>query len=574
MKKTISIQISGILFHIDDDAYATLDAYLKSIHSHFKRTADGDEIVSDIENRIAEQFSEKLKKNKQVITLHDVKTLITNMGTIEDFESFSEEEPVKEQSFKTPGSRGRLYRDADDQIIGGVCSGIAKYFSIDPVIVRLAFGLSLFLGGFGVLLYILLWIILPEARTTAEKVEMTGGKVTLSAIQDRIDAALPKDRRKGIFRKIIAVPVLIITAIIQIIKKIVTVFFPFIGRILGFFIIVGATIGIVAITFILLVLVINPSSPYIGFPLFATIGAATYMLIIFSTYFVMLMPLIILIVLASSLMMLRRLFSGSSIIALTVLWLCAVLASGVTLFTNMPRIEAAVEKYHSEHFAMVKTPVDLKDFDAIELGGITHLELQYGKEFKVELEASQDDQKYLTLSNDQKTLRLDREHHSTQCMFFCSSYGETLHVTMPLLRSLELGGIASANVTGFNQKDMTIQSSGNSNIVGDLIVQNLQLELDGVSQAHFTGSGNMLRLELNGNSSFDGSDFVAQTIEATLSGVSRASVDARAALKGETSGNSELLYKSEPPIFEVNTSGVSDARAFDDANDYRDRDWR
>ncbi len=193
MKKTVSIQISGMLFHVDDDAYDALDAYLQSIRTHFAHLADRDEILSDIESRIAEKFSEKLKKSKQTVTLHDVEALMKTMGTVEDFEAFEEESEEKPHGDKSAGDTAeekhkprRLYRNPDDKVIAGVASGIATYFSIDPVIVRVIFVIFGFMHGIGVIAYIVLWIAMPLAKTHSERMEMQGQPMTLSGLEKKI----------------------------------------------------------------------------------------------------------------------------------------------------------------------------------------------------------------------------------------------------------------------------------------------------------------------------------------------------------------------------------------------------
>ncbi len=205
MKKTISIQISGILFHVDDDAYAVLDEYLRSIHDHFATFPDRDEIVSDIESRIAEQFSETLTRSKQVITLKDLKKLTESMGTVEDFAEFesvdhatrseqSESKNEEPEHYRSSSSqqRGpkRFFRDTQNRVLAGVCAGIAAYFEIDPVIVRIIFFVfTIVTHGFGILLYIILWIAMPEAKTPTQRMEMQGEAVTLSAIQENLEQA-------------------------------------------------------------------------------------------------------------------------------------------------------------------------------------------------------------------------------------------------------------------------------------------------------------------------------------------------------------------------------------------------
>ncbi len=582
MKKTISIQISGILFHIDDDAYATLDAYLKSIHSHFKRTADGDEVVSDIESRIAEQFSEKLKKSKQVITLHDVNALIKTMGTIEDFETFEhEEEPINKKHTKQGFSwenqpfagKGRLYRDADDQILGGVCAGIAKYFGIDPVITRLAFGLSLFLGGFGALLYILLWIILPEARTTAEKVEMTGGKVTLSALQERIDAAIPKERRDTIFRKVIAVPMMIIRSILQFIGKILRVIVPFVLRVIGFFIMMGSAFAIAGITLVLLTFLINPTSPYIGFPLREAVGPVSYVLLGVSGYFLIFIPIVFALMLGVTMLLMRRTMTAPGVIALTVLWFVALPIFGATLTSKGPDLEAALDRHREQHGTFTEQSFDLTNFDRIEVGGMTNLEVHYGTTYSVVLEATPKDLERLDVSVEEETLSLSRKSSHDSCIFFCDRYDHTLKVTMPELALLDLSGIASASVEGFPRMEaLKLIADGHSTIEANVIVDLLSIESDGVSSMVLSGTGQTVNVDLNGVVRIDGSAFVVQDAAIDVSGPSRIILDVRNALTGTVYGPADVRYLTEPKTVTIEEHGPASIRQRDE-DEYEYQDW-
>ena len=136
MKKNISINISGIIFHIEEDAYEELKAYLDSINAYFSTFDDNQEIIADIESRMAEIFLSKLNEDKQVITQEDVKSLIATMGSIRDFQAVEEplleEEPRVEEEQATGDGPKRLFRDQKRKIIGGVCAGIAHYFNVDP----------------------------------------------------------------------------------------------------------------------------------------------------------------------------------------------------------------------------------------------------------------------------------------------------------------------------------------------------------------------------------------------------------------------------------------------------------
>ena len=204
MNKTVNINLAGIIFHVDEDAYQRLSNYLSAIKQKFAGEDGGDEIISDVEARMAELFQSKTGDSKQVITRLDVDEVISILGEPEEYEEI-DDEPKKEDSYSSSHTssasssssnsenkrRKRIFRNPDDAIVGGVAGGLGAYLNIDPVYIRLIFVLSFFGWGSGFLLYLVLWIIIPEAKTTAEKLEMRGEDVNLNnierSIKDEID---------------------------------------------------------------------------------------------------------------------------------------------------------------------------------------------------------------------------------------------------------------------------------------------------------------------------------------------------------------------------------------------------
>ena len=187
MKKTLTVNISGIVFHIDEDAYNVLNDYLQSIRQHFSRTEGGDEIIEDIEARIAEMLKERIGDNKQVITLDDIEEIINAIGKPSEFGEEFEEEPAGKFTDGNGKKTKRLYRDPDSSILGGVCGGLGAYFHTDPVWFRVAFVVACIPGlGTPLLIYVILWAIIPEAKTSTEKLEMKGEKVNISNIEKSI----------------------------------------------------------------------------------------------------------------------------------------------------------------------------------------------------------------------------------------------------------------------------------------------------------------------------------------------------------------------------------------------------
>ncbi|MEM6523316.1 MAG: PspC domain-containing protein [Bacteroidota bacterium] len=287
MKKNISINISGIIFHIEEDAYEALKNYLDSINAYFSTFEDNQEIIADIESRIAEIFLTKLNEDKQVITTEDVESLMNTMGSIRDFQAAEEpeieDEPDTSGQARTesrrfyrdenrkiiggvcaglahyfkidplwmrlifvalllgygviflayivmwivvPGNNGleedknikKMYRDPDRKVIGGVAAGVAAYFGVEVAIVRLVFVLTIFLGGTGLLAYIILWIILTEASSITDKVKMKGEAVTLSNIETNVKKNIDEENERSeenFFIKLLLFPFRLVAAIIS-----------------------------------------------------------------------------------------------------------------------------------------------------------------------------------------------------------------------------------------------------------------------------------------------------------------------------------------------------------------------
>ncbi|OKS89138.1 PspC domain-containing protein [Mucilaginibacter polytrichastri] len=192
MNKTIIININGTVFHIEEYAYEILKQYMTGIKRHFFDSEDSLEITTDIENRIAELFTEILQREgRQAIIDQDVNFVIEQMGAVEDFEGAATEGHAS-AGYAYPGriEKRRLFRDADDHLVAGVCAGIANYFDTQTVWIRLAFALSTAFAGTGLFLYVVLWIVLPKAVTRADRMAMKGEKLDLQGFKKNFEAEL------------------------------------------------------------------------------------------------------------------------------------------------------------------------------------------------------------------------------------------------------------------------------------------------------------------------------------------------------------------------------------------------
>ena len=189
MNKTVNINLAGIFFHIDEDAYLKLQRYLEAIKRSFTDSQGRSEIIADIEARIAELFSERIQNEKQVVGIKLVDEVITIMGQPEDYlvdDEIFEDEPSPKTSH-THRATKKLYRDTDNSYIGGVAAGLSHYFGIDALWMRLIWLLlAIGSGGTFIFIYVIFWALVPEARTTAEKLTMTGDPVNISNIEKKI----------------------------------------------------------------------------------------------------------------------------------------------------------------------------------------------------------------------------------------------------------------------------------------------------------------------------------------------------------------------------------------------------
>ena len=186
MNKTVSINLAGIFFHIDEDAYQNLKNYFKAIKKSLQNSEGESEILADIEGRVSELFSERIKSSQHVISNKEVDEIVSIMGQPEDYkidEALFEESPEQE---KSDIHKRRLFRDSDGAYVGGVSAGLGHYFGIDPLLIRLVWVLLIFGAGMGPLLYVILWILIPAAKTTAEKLAMMGKPVTISNIEKKV----------------------------------------------------------------------------------------------------------------------------------------------------------------------------------------------------------------------------------------------------------------------------------------------------------------------------------------------------------------------------------------------------
>lgn len=187
MNKTVTVNIGGRVFNIEENAYQKLNNYIETIRSYFEGSEGVDEIISDIELRIAELFMDGISDQKQVITIADVDHVVSVMGRPEDYVDNDDDDY---QSTATTEKGKRVFRDPDNRVLFGVCGGISAYFGWDPIVLRALFVIVTLFFGSGVLIYLILALIIPKAKTTAEKLQMRGEPVTVENISKKVNESV------------------------------------------------------------------------------------------------------------------------------------------------------------------------------------------------------------------------------------------------------------------------------------------------------------------------------------------------------------------------------------------------
>jgi phage shock protein PspC (stress-responsive transcriptional regulator) len=359
MKKTLIINIGNSIIHIEEDAYEILTTYLNEIKQHFAKNADDFEIVTDIENRIAEMFSEILTSGqKQVIEIADVELVIGKMGRVQDFLSDEEESAEQAQQFSTFSGEKKLYRDTDEGVIAGVCTGLGYYLNIEARWVRLIMFLSVFLGGSGILAYLILWIAIPRAVSRSEKMAMKGEAANLYNYKRSFEEELAafKENMKSAnahFKPLAKQSGNFINELLGILGRVFGGTIKAIGKVIAVLFII---FGFGTLVFLIIVLAMLfgfwDANPYDYFPL-SIINQGFRSEIVLGAFVVVFVPILALVLFALRVAFNKMAISKSLALALLIIWLVGVGSTGYYI--------AKISSEFQEHAELVQS-TELKPY--------------------------------------------------------------------------------------------------------------------------------------------------------------------------------------------------------------------
>ncbi len=540
MHKVVSFTINARVFNIEDDAFFALKDYLDAIKKGLGTDEEGFEVLNDIESSIADKFTEKLKaNNRTVLTLVDVTELKNVMGNPEDISGNEDkEEKGKEEVRGEDKTRKKLYRDTDNQMIGGVCSGLASYFKIDPVLVRLIFVALLFLNGIGLLLYVVLLIVMPAAKTPAQKLEMQGEAVNLAKIKSYVSEKANEMRNDGIFQRTV-----------NIVRRLFVISLRLVLIVIGIGLVVGAVGALLGLTIGGVVMLFSGyEAGILPFSIANIISWPVYLLALLSVFFVAVIPLIFLILAGLSILRKKNTFRLGSSLGLVALWIIAI-AAMIGLGINYgAKIEQAAREYNlkRQNISLVQENYrvyDYKDFKNVEVSGSYSVNINKGDNFAVEVRGADSDLDRLLITNNNGTLSI--RSNNFWCFGSCQYMTATVNITMPNLEKLFVNGLTQTKATDVAIDRFTVDANGLAKVtIEGTTAQQFIARLNGLSVVEVSGQIDRLGAELNGTSQLDALRAPARTANLNLQGASTAKVDVGGSIRVRANGVSKVYYKS------------------------------
>lgn len=549
MQKTVTISIGGLSFQLEEDAYRRLEDYLEALKRHFSASADAGDIVADFEARIAEKLSERTGTGP--VTLAEVSAITESLGRPEDFDAAPERGEQKASK--------KFYRNPDDALLGGVCSGLGAYLGWDAVWVRLIFVLFTLANGFGVALYLVLWIIVPEAKTPAEKLRMQGEPFTVKNVQETVKQRVEEIKRrdpeqaKAKAAALLRAPFEALRKLLGFLGKALRAIVRPLGAVIGVAVAIGTAGAMAGLVFVLVVLLFGLSSPYVDPVISSLAKDSWYYLGLWSVFFLVFLPVLFLFQMAAALISGKWLFPKATALGLAAVWIVSGGMAAAAALQLGPEIEQRMAQ--DPRYQTTTRELKVDAFDRLSLGGAARLTVTLGSPARVvatgpagavgELELIQQ-------GTDVKISRAFREHF---CLF-CREDAVTIQVTVPELSYLELSGASRAQFDSPVEGTLELKLSGASRAELEAGGGNLKANLSGSSRLTLSGFAERLDATLSGASRIEAAQSDVFEASLRLSGASRANLGEVQVLTVDASGASRVYYSGSPEI-EQRLSGAS-----------------
>lgn len=538
MKPTLNINLNGMVYHIDDDAYGLLQDYLQAVESRLGDSDDTKEIMLDIEARIAELFSDMLfRQHTEVVTIEMTRSVVTQLGTPESYVD-EEEHTAAEAATEPPVRvRKRFYRDTDNQLLGGVCAGIAAYLGWDAFWVRILVILLTFLWGITIPIYLIVWAIAPAATTAAQRLEMRGEVASVENIKKEIEAAkayAEEHKVADFFRSAVGVTLKLILGLI-VLCVVVPVLFLIAVLCIALF---GAGTGLLS------------SLPVIGgLSLFTGSWWMTSLYVLLSIM-VIGIPLFAIIYWVVKYAKQHRHPSAGFWWISIVLWILSFVGFGVlTVFAFQDLGGVRSLQYLTDDDMLVPQTREVAAFHAVDITGC------------VDLTIRQDSNQMLSVATFDQNSVHTFVNNDTLYIQAVSVGGADVELSAPRLTSLQLRGAADIRTAGvLTGQSLQLTLAGASEADLSLAVDTLIVDAMGASELDLKGQAQYARLRMMGGSDTDAYKLTTRSMDIYCAGASMAEVYCTDTLAAQAYGASSIRYKGNPMVQENIAVGASNIR--------------
>jgi phage shock protein PspC (stress-responsive transcriptional regulator) len=455
MEKITTIFIAGTTFSLTESAHVKLAEYLSELKTHFSREASQDEILRDIESRIAEKL---IEKGSQIIVYTDIEAIISEIGqpTQIDDEDTDIKEPVD-----TKGSK-RLYRNMDDAWLGGVASGIAIYFDINPLWVRLGFAVTSLFWGSSIILYLILWILVPEAKTAGQRLEMRGINTTLENISNVVKERTKEVKERGLIKKFF-----------DSIINVVQVLFRFCGKIIGFTLTILSTLTIIGLTIFFGAIVTNWNTSINNFLLKDTVPDGLLLFGVVIVYISIFIPILLLATSGIRLIRKKATVPTSVVLTLVGVWIIVLITGGI-VGTNIARHYTETLATDPQ-YQMETRNLNISAFKKISITDNSRITIKNGETASVNVRSRAVDQEKLNISVENGILIIEESDSRNNC-FFCNNFEAEIIVTSPDLDTVSIND-GHVQFNEYSDDEMLLELS-DSSVSGSLSVPTLEIKAD------------------------------------------------------------------------------------------------
>lgn len=507
MKKTLSLSLGGRVFAFEEDAYARLSDYLAGLKDRFRGEPAVAELLNDIESSLAEKCTQRIHPYKEAVTLADVEEIIAVMGDVDEIAD--EDRPASAESVsqtEAPQTPKRLYRDAEDVVVAGVCAGLAAYLAVDPLYVRLGFIILTLLNGIGFVLYGILWLVVPRALTPVQKLEMHGRPTNLNELQERVrqkaadlsqEGRLAWKRLEGPaspLRRLLGLPIRLVAVVFGFLKAVILAIGPIIRILAGATLTLFATLGIAGVTMLAAVLAFRAGSPYLvsDVPLAELAQNPLYYLGIAALFVFFAVPLFLIALLGATILRRKSAFRSAIVAFLVAFWIVAAGTAAVVGVELVPWVSERVQQQRTQDVTTRAFPQE--GVNALVIGGQLRLKVVRGDVPALSLRGRSADLDALLLQTQGGTLMIDQRPFKAPFCLLCGYQPIEGTVTLPVLDSVRALDFARLSLSGFTE-DLRLDVRDGARVESVLFGQSATATVSDVARLELTGTTTRLRID-------------------------------------------------------------------------------